>query len=367
MALTFGTTGMDRTTEGEVHAAFNTANASCGNVWTLVTDDSAEYVMVDLDSLYGPMSWLKLQGAGRKVIGLTSSSRSKTPYRLGRPIKATELAKLLSAIANGDPTGAADAEASAVQAAAAAPAPAEPAGLAAATEEDAQAQAPVVEAFADAAVEPLAAHATTTPEPDDAQPDASAPSPLTLRGWLGTHSSEPRARVIAANGIVILIDKVAGVWHGPKELKTVAPCFSTEPGAITIEAPDDATWGAEVAKLGASQPLSRLKWLAGLLSGRQIHGAYQLRKWPQIEREYPRHFRIATLMMKIAGTAGEFAEAAGVPEEEVRDFINASLATGYAVNAKADAETPAPAAAPEPPASSRSGSGVGGLFGRRKK
>jgi len=100
MSLTFGTTGMDRATEAEVHAAFTTANNACGKRWSLVSESSADYIVVDMDSLYGPMSWLKLHGAGRKVIGLTSASRSKTPYRLPRPINANDLTALLTQIEN---------------------------------------------------------------------------------------------------------------------------------------------------------------------------------------------------------------------------------------------------------------------------
>ena len=67
MALTLGITGMDSKTEAEMQAAFKAANAETGNKWTLVGDDSAEYVVIDMDSLYGPMSWLRLHAAGRTL------------------------------------------------------------------------------------------------------------------------------------------------------------------------------------------------------------------------------------------------------------------------------------------------------------
>ena len=54
MALTLGITGMDRGTEAEVQAAFKAANAETGNKWTLVAGDGADYVVIDMDSLYGP-------------------------------------------------------------------------------------------------------------------------------------------------------------------------------------------------------------------------------------------------------------------------------------------------------------------------
>ena len=110
MALTLGTTGMDSKTEAEVQAAFKVANAETGNQWTLVDGDEADYVVVDMDSLYGPMSWLRLHAAGRRVIGLTSVDRNQTDYRLPRPISASDFTVLLSEIAVDAPVEAAAAD-----------------------------------------------------------------------------------------------------------------------------------------------------------------------------------------------------------------------------------------------------------------
>lgn len=369
MTLTFGTTGMDRATEEAIHAAFKEANAASGNHWTLTGDDSAEYIVVDMDSLYGPMSWLKLHGLGRKVIGLTKAQRSKTPYRLPKPIAVGDLTVLLSEIA-GEETDSADA-----RIAQPAPPQAEPEAASAPVETpepDAVSEVEVATApeshsqpEAEAAVVPEQKPAPEI-QPAAAPEPAASQAPRTLRGWLGARGAR-RVRMTAKDGTVILLDTQAGIWHGPKELKACTPCFSAEPGEVESEILDEAAWKTAIAGLEPSQPIIRLQWLGGLLSGNPTHGAFRLRKWPQIEREYPRHFRIATIMMKSAATAGEIAQAAGVPEEEVRDFINASLATGHAVGAKADAQPLEPASPPAAPASSRSGSGVGGLFGRKRK
>ena len=107
MALTLGITGMDSQTEAEMQAAFRAANAETGHKWTLVGDNDADYVVIDMDSLYGPMSWLRLHAAGRKVIGLTSVDRNQTDYRLPRPISGSDLAVLLSEIAGDTPAAAA--------------------------------------------------------------------------------------------------------------------------------------------------------------------------------------------------------------------------------------------------------------------
>ena len=90
-----------------------------------------------------------------------------------------------------------------------------------------------------------------------------------------------------------------------------------------------------------------------LLPGLDPQDRFQLLKWPQTEREYPRHFRIATQMMKGPATVADIAQGSGVPEADVTDFVNANLATGFA--------TPVVEAPPQPeePAKPR-----GGLLGR---
>jgi len=353
MALTFGITGMDRDTEAEVLAAFKVANAETGHKWVLSGDDNADYIAIDMDSLYGPMSWLRLHAAGRKVIGLTSTERNQTDYRLPRPISASDLAVLLSEIAGDLPTAAVS------QAPPVAPAP-EPAAAAVLAE-------PTPAAAVDEATPPAAMMASTPvvePEPipqTQPEPVVELPPDRTLATWLGSSGLQRRVRLQRDQAAVLLIDPRSKVWHGSATLKPLLGYFD---GTLLIEnfdTPDAAAWEAEAAKLGAAQPLSRLQWLGGLLGG---HGAllpgndpdgkYRLTKWPQTEREYPKHFRIATAMMKGPATVSEVAEASGVTKEEVADFINANLATGYA-----EFVPPAP---PEPEVPAQKP--ASGLFGR---
>ncbi len=328
MALTLGTTGMDRETEAEVFAAFKIANAETGHRWSFVEGDAADYIIIDMDSLYGPMSWLRLHGMGRKVIALTAADRQQTDYRLPRPANATNLAVLLSEIAG-----------VAQQPPNETPPPREP--------------APAVEPPpAIVAPEPLPApEPAATPQPEPA-PEPAPPTARTLQQWLSNDALRQRVRLQRPDAPVLLIDPQAGSWHGPAMLKPLAPCFSGELSESDFATPDAAAWDAEAAALGPAQPLPRLQWLGGLLSGAAVDGRYLLKKWPQTEREYPKHFRIATVMMKGPADVAEIAEASGVSTEEVTAFINANLATGYAEVADA----PAPPAPPSPRTT--------GLFGR---
>lgn len=308
MTLTLGITGMDRATEAAVQAAFKAANTEIGGVWTLVSAEAADFVIIDLDSLYGPMSLLKLHAAGRKTIGLTSVTRSQTNYRLAHPISANDLAVLLSEIATDLPTEEAAAEAK-----------------------------PDIAAPLETAAEPVLAPAPAPepkpePEPD---PEPSAPAQYGLQHWLASGQLRQRARLQSGDAPVLLIDPTDSTWYGSNNLKPLTPYFESAFDAAAFQPIDDIAWAAETHALGEAQPIARLHWLGGLLSGAAVEGPYVLHKWPQTEREYPRHFRIATVMMKGPATAEAIAEASHVSIAEVVDFINANLATGNAEPAAA--------------------------------
>src|SRR5690606_17936392 len=244
MALTLGTTGMDRDTEADIAAAFKIANAETGHRWTLVEGDEADYVIIDMDSLYGPMSWLRLHGLGRKVIALTSTDRQQTDYRLPHPASASDLAVLLSEIAT-----------DAAQTPAETPPPRDP-------QPPARPEpAPVVEPEPQPGPEPPA-----LPEPEP-EPAPKPPAARPLRQWLADGHLRQRVRLQREGVPTLLVDPLAGVWHGPAALKPLAPGFAGEWLESDFTFPDAAAWSAEAAALGPAQPLARLQWLGGLLSG----------------------------------------------------------------------------------------------------
>ncbi len=371
MSLTLGLTGMDPATEAALKAAFQEANARLGGHWSLVPDAEAGHVVVDMDSMYGPMSWLRLHAAGRHVIGLTSAPRTQTDFRLGRPFDVEQLMQLLvdvarstgiglqaagearpavSATPAAEPAPATSSEAASVSPSAAGPesepvpgpseatrAESEPAAVEpAAVEPDAR-EAGVPEAVAAAPVSGPANAAVAKDEAEPQSPPAGVDAGRDLAAWLQPGVLAGRVRCRGADGTVLLIDAGTDTWHGPTALKPVAGCFEGVIARDELEKVDDATWLRESAAAGAPQPLSRLRWLGGLLAGKgellpgfSASDRFQLNKWPQTEREYPRHFRIATQMMKGPATLPEIAQASGVPEPDVADFINANLATGFA-------------------------------------
>ncbi len=372
MPLTFGLTGMDPATESSLKTAFAQANARSGNRWQLLPENEADFVVVDMDSMYGPMSWLRLHAAGKRVIGLTSVARTQTDFRLERPFDSDSVAELLQRLDAPAPTAASDADAD-VQAAAALggssgqPAPS-PAGMTPAPqpqdllpeelppvigEEMAAPAAAVMAVTVDpiAAIDPReppsAAAGQIVPPAPTLQPHVphapAAPidpidpiEPRTLAQWLLSGRLSGHLR-FERNGTPLLIDTVQRHFHGPSTLKAMAGHFAGEATLADFQRLDEAVWASQRTAIGAVQPLSRLVWYGALLAGHGTlapghdpDGRFRLLKWPQTEREFPKHFRIATAMMKGPATLAEIAEASGVPLADVTDFVNASLATGFA-------------------------------------
>jgi hypothetical protein len=163
--------------------------------------------------------------------------------------------------------------------------------------------------------------------------------------WLRPGALTGRARYQSGKGPSVLIDFVQRQYFGPATLKPLAEYFIASVGLRDFEQLDEPSWQAALAAAGGeAQSLARLQWFGALLAGEgrllpgfSADGKFLLNKWPQTEREYPRHFRIATAMMKGPMTIAEIATASGVPATDVVDFINASLTTGFAEPAGGDA------------------------------
>jgi hypothetical protein len=356
MALTLGTTGMDSATEAELHAAFQQANATQGGRWKLLPEADADYVVVDMDSMYGPMSWLRLHAAGKQVIGLTSAARTQTDFRLERPVNARSVGALLAELSGGSVAAPAAEPVAVPSGMSPSPVPQDqlPEEMPQKPRED-LGPPPSAPKLPDSVVAGSLAPTTIEPAPVAA---VAPPRERHLGDWLGAGDLQGKLRYQQGNGPLLLIDADARQYHGPAALKPLADYFAGPVKREAFGTIDAATFAKEAATLGAPQPLNRLQWYGGLLAGRGKLLAgfdpaekYRLSKWPQTEREFPKHFRIATAMMKGPATLEEITAASGVPHEDVVDFVNANLATGFA-EAVSDQPT-------EPTDAQK-----GGLFGR---
>ncbi|HET8899669.1 MAG TPA: hypothetical protein VFN09_12935 [Rhodanobacteraceae bacterium] len=358
--LTLTLNGLAEDDIADFRRVFGKLRSSLDADWRIVDDYDASLSVIDIDSIHGHMDWLRTVGSGQRAAVYTSAQyANESDLCLFKPLDRDNLAEILNAVsaehgvAPGKRVNVAAVEAEAAPAPAVRPAVVEPA----AKPRPVAAVAPVVEPVAAPAAAPLrevvaakpvappaearVVQLAEAPVVAAAQPEpAPAPAPVpvvvaSLGDALRRGGIAAPLRVTVGEDSWVL-DPEQETYHGPATLK---------PLKDAMQRPLDRFAAVDVVALAAarktpSQPLSRLRWYAGLLAapgqlhdGLAVDGRYMLARWPQIEREFPRHFRIATAMMKQPGTVQEIATASGAPEPDVADFINASEAVGIVVGA----------------------------------
>lgn len=322
--------------------------------WRIADQMSADLLVIDTDSLYGHMDWLKACASRRVVADWSSVPETGDAHlRLHKPITNEGLVALLNRVgtqmgghspqsgnpelppapelpilASGHPT------LSMLKAA-------EPLGV---VSERATlvAVAPIVES--------VRAKARI----------AAPPQGMQLTDLLEMDSPLKGRLRLAADGLpTLLLDPHHRAWHTTSTLKPLSDWCTRSLSSVDVQSIDDAQFIAAVANMPA-QPYARLKWLSYLVRGEgrldpglDMSARYKLARWPQSEREFPKHFRIATMMLKQASTLDELAAQGGATIADVANFINAYHAIGYIEH--------------DQPEQLQEDSRRGGLFGRVRK
>lgn len=308
--------------------------------WEPVPQKLADVLLIDPDSVYGHMDWLRAQSTGRPVIACTNTPDAYAQdLCLRKPVIAAELVEMMNRVsAQLDGTDAA------------APAPAAPPTAPRQAAATPQRPTPARAAPPPAAPTRAAAAApapTPAPAPAPVAQSASPPAPAPpqapavraeahLLDLLADNRSHAgKLRLHAAGLPDLFIDPIAHSWHADASLKELRGWCTRTLVASEVDILDAAGFARATAALPA-QPYSRLVWLAHLVQGGgrldpalDARGRYKLSRWPQSEREFAKHFRIATVMLKHAGTVEEIAAGSGASMEDVADFINAYHAIGY--------------------------------------
>jgi hypothetical protein len=295
-----------------LHEQFEQANRELASGWSLVSEADAHVLVIDMDSMYGHMSWLKAHGGGKTTIGLTTGDRSETDYLLKRPLSTVGLKGLLEQIS--------------VRLAAPESVPAAPVATSSASP---------------SAAEYLAAVTTAKIK---AMPEGIAHEPR-ISDYLSAGALGGPAKLQLPGAPVLALDPASQTYAGSATLKPLLPYVEAVIRESQVEAIDMAEFERIKAGSGGAQPYMRLLWFCGisitggdLLPGHSPANKFLLSKWPQIEREFPKHFRLATVMMKGPALVKDIAELSGVAPSEVVAFINAGLLTG---SVTADGATPA--------------------------
>ena len=336
-------TGMDSSDAEQLAALFQEINRRSGSRWALASDaDSAGVLVIDVDTLYGHMTWLRAQSADQTIVALTGGETADADHVLHRPVTPEAMRRMLLGLsATRTPL----------------PAPAEPAPpaspppVASAPKPEKQSDPPAPAAAPPAPPAPIAPAAPAAPATSAAPTAPAAPSPRRLIDLILSGDAGTGPHKLELPGLPPLVfDLTQKIFLCGSGIKAYLPHTQATLGNGVTKPVAAAEFAALRREIGEAQPIGRLLWLAALGgSGGEIQGAasgarYRLNKWPQIEREFPKHFRIATAMMRGFQAPSELVEQSGVAVAEVNDFIAASLVSGHAeVEAPAGAEVAAPA------------------------
>jgi hypothetical protein len=300
--------GFARDEAALIQEQFEQANRGLVNAWALAPEAEARVLVIDMDSMYGHMSWLKARSGGRTTVGLTAGDRSETDFVLKRPVSVESLKILLDQIA-GSPL-AADAEV-------AAPAPPPP---------TINSAGPSAEYLVAVTTGKLAA-----------MPAGIAHEPR-ISDYLAPGVLGGPAKLQVPGAPLLAFDPVSQTYAGSSSLKPLLPCLDALIHESDVIAIDQSEFDRIKASSGGAHPYMRLLWLCGLsigtgelLPGYSPAKKFLLSKWPQVEREFPKHFRLATVMMKGPALIKDIAELSGVAASEVVAFVNAGLLTGSVV------------------------------------
>lgn len=187
------------------------------------------------------------------------------------------------------------------------------------------------------------------PQPEITEPaevgPVNAAEALALALASGTFSS-PR-KLTGPDGAELVVDPEQNAYHFEStSLKPLAALLE-QPASAWTPIYSEALKAARLAN--PAQSLGRLRWYAGLVATPGILGRklirserYKLSRWPETEREFPKHFRLAKEMVKDYATVDEVVAASGMPHEEVVDYFNACFADGrLEVPPKAQEDDPA--------------------------
>jgi len=292
----------------------NQSAAELYSSWNFYSGADADLLVVDIDTVYGHMDWLRAHSSGKLVAVLTEHPQfGDADLILHKPLTSMNLVEVLN---RADPLIAARPEPEY-----------SPPEFVTPSARPVSVTKPITAVVA----EPL--HAPVPPPPTP--PQSAPPRERRLCDWLADGSLNTPVRLCENGAPELVLDPVGKAFHADGNLRALAP-YCTH--AITREQWQDMNPDKFTELQGASkaQPYARLLWLCHALgsnghlaAGLNINAKYKLARWPQIEREFPKHFRIATVMLKQPATLTDIAELSGAALADVVDFTNAYNATGY--------------------------------------
>lgn len=300
--------------------------------------ETADVLLVDVDTVYGHVDWLRAQAGGRALIALTSRPNGAHDNELARDADPSALEALLigfESLAHVNANTSTSTTDKSLAASMQTPAMDVPVAASAGSNSRlvATRELPALVAGRAAA---YPSGAVTVAESKPVEPPPPPRESMSLHDWLcAVDGVDGIAALQTSDGEQVIVDRAQSIYYGPAALKPLMAL-----SRATIARGDWQRWDAATLSQrsgsAVAMPLARLRLVAGLgaFDG-ALGGAldptlpFRLPKWPQIEREFPRHMRIATALMKGPATIDELVSQLGLPYTEVADFLNAFVAAGF--------------------------------------
>jgi len=310
--------------------------------WEVSNERDADLVVVDVDSVFGHMAWLKANGAGKRTAAFTGrDSARESDLLLGRPLSLEGVVKLL--LMFNLPSGIVP------PVAAAAPEREVYASEYRAGDARPQRMTPVPASSVEApAVDTPRPAPPPRPAPAPPPPPVAAPAPpppptpardLSVADFLTGITLPGPARLVTAGAQDLLLDPASQTWYSSSTgLRALAPHCARSLQLSDWQLLNAADFAAAKGTLTA-QPFSRLLWFyvlnrsqGELLPELDRQARFKLARYPQSEREFAKHFRIGTFMLKDYASLEDIAEASGAALPDVIDYVNAYTAVGFVEN-----------------------------------
>jgi len=350
---TIAVTGASEQDAARIAALLERHRHKLSSPWQKGEAADADLLLVDIESMYGQMDWLRARSRGRLVIAYTSAAEPVEPeFSLRKPVVSGDLVALLNRISAGmsgdkphaapmQPANAASYEPSAT--AGGAPASAKVVAIAPEREPKVAFVAPEREAKIAIVAADSETKIATGAQERAVKSAAVAQPPAPVKAetcfvdeLLGVlDASDGPVRLVHEGLPSIIIDPSRQRWYAGVGLKPLSG-WSRQPLRRDQLIHLDAAEFAKAIEILPAQPYSRLTWFARLARsegnldpGLPADARYRLTRWPLVEREFPKHFRIATAMMRGTGTINEIAAQSAAGVADVVDFVNAYNALGY--------------------------------------
>lgn len=329
--------GFSREDEAQVISAFDRANMLLPLRWAATNEKEAELIVIDMDTVYGHMTWLKANNEGKITAAVTTYDRAETDHLLPRPVTSHSLVELLGQLSNQTPSASPIVRTTGQHAAIT------PEMLN--TREPDLRAAPInpeipnprITGSQTAVLAEIASAATRLSTGTQAAMPMLAPKALKLIDFLKPSILGGPVKIQLGDSPLLVIDLASQTYLGGSSLKPYMTYCTSTLSESDFVAIDNLEFDQLSKHLGGSQPIARLSWLAALLGGNgqllpthNPNSLFKLNKWPQTEREFPKHFRIATVMMRGPAKLTEISELSGSSLSDVTDFVNANLLSGHA-------------------------------------